>query len=93
MDFVLDNDYIPETENGDFVCKDELQQQQRLLLASVKGEWKENPLAGCGIINYVNEENPQAMIMEIKRQFKADGLNVLMITYNDSELRIDAERS
>jgi hypothetical protein len=93
MDIKLDSDYIPVIENGDFKADDSLQQEQKLLLATTKGEWKANPLVGCGVINSINDENPQNMIAEIKRQFKADGLKIQYLAIVNGELNIDAERS
>lgn len=92
MDIILDNDYIPVIKDGDFVVDDSLQQQQKLLLVLNKGELKEFPLIGCGVINSINDENPENIIKEIKRQFKADGLTINSITV-DNEIKIDAQRS
>lgn len=93
MDILLDSDYTPVIISGDFAPGDDLLQQQRLLLATCQGEWKESPLVGCGVINSINDENPQNIIAEIKRQFKADGLHINSIAFNNGELNINAERS
>lgn len=93
MDLLLDENYELRTENGDFVTGDSFKQEEALLLITGQGEWKENPLAGVGLFNYLNDENPETMKAEIKRQFKADGKKVKSIEFTNNEIRIDAERS
>jgi hypothetical protein len=93
MDFLLDANYNPLTANGDFVTGDNLEQQERLLLITNPGEWKQNPLIGVGIIEWINDDNISGLKAEIKRQFKADGLNTKKVEFINGEIYIDAERS
>jgi hypothetical protein len=94
MDILIDDTYNLLIENGDFIIGDNISQQQQLLLATNKGDWKENPLIGCGLANYINDENIEKMKYEIMRQYKADGLIINDITINNNEeLIINAERS
>jgi hypothetical protein len=92
MDILLNDQYELMTENGDFVTGDNLLQQQALLLATGKGHWKENPFIGVDLVDWINNENPEEMKKEIKRQFKADGIKVNSIDYSNGEFNIDAER-
>lgn len=65
-------------------------QNQQLIIAMVKGELKEHPLVGVGIINYLNDENATGMLLEIKKQLKSDGMTVNNVAYSNGELTVEA---
>lgn len=73
-DILLDEDGDLLIKNGDLAIGESTQQHERLLLLCQKGELKLHPLVGVGIRDYLNDENPQNLKTEIRRQFKADGL-------------------
>ena len=76
--------------DGDFVTGDATKQNQKLLLVSQKGEWKESPLTGVGINNWLKDENQGGLKAEIKQQFKADGMKINSLIVNGETIKIDA---
>ncbi|NJM16139.1 MAG: hypothetical protein HC896_12855 [Bacteroidales bacterium] len=92
MDFLIDNNFEHLTANGDFVTGDNFVQQQQLLLSTGAGEWKESPLTGVGVRDFINDESTNSLISLIKRQYKADGLKAKNITINSEGIKVDAER-
>lgn len=52
-DFLLDSNNDIEVSNGDFVISDSDQQHIEAILLDHKGEYKEFPLLGFGIRNYL----------------------------------------
>lgn len=92
-DILLDDNYQPVIQDGDFVAGEDLLQNEKLLLATSKGEWKENPTTGCGVIDEINNESTYDITSEIRRQFKADGILVSSISIVNGEIIIDAKRS
>jgi len=89
-DILLDETNDLRIENGDFVTGDATKQNQKLLLLSQKGEWKQHPLTGVGIADWLKGEKQGGLKAEIKQQFKADGMTVNEIEVNGSTVKIDA---
>lgn len=80
-----------QIENGDFVIGDGTLQHQQDILISHKGEYKESPELGIGILTEVNNENPRAILAQIKRNFEYDGMTVKTLKVSDNgNLVIDA---
>ena len=77
-------------ENGDFKLTDPTQQNQRQIIVSQKGEWKQHPLTGVGIADWLKGEKQGGLKAEIKQQLKADGMTVNKIEVNNQTLSIDA---
>lgn len=68
-----DGDLLIDPVTGDIVIGLSDEQHFRDLLLSQKGDFKEYPLAGVGLINY-NKSNGKAQLdKEIRLQLKADG--------------------
>ncbi|MBB4117869.1 hypothetical protein GGR32_000141 [Mesonia hippocampi] len=90
-DILIDDTGDLKIENGDFGTGNPTIQNQRLILISHKGEFKEAPELGVGISNELLNENPKKLLREIKRNFEYDGMKVktLQIGTNDN-LIIDA---
>lgn len=89
-DILLDETGDLAIKDGDFVIGESTIQHQQLLLSSQKGEWKENPLVGVGIENYLNDDTINDMMNEISSQFEKDGMKIKSINSANSELLIDA---
>lgn len=83
-----DNDLI--IEDGDFKVADATRQNQQLIIVSHKGEWKQHPLTGVGISDWLKGEKNGGLKAEIKQQFKADGMKVHKIDLTNNTIRIDA---
>lgn len=84
-DYLIDytNGTLPIV-NGDFVMGESTVQHQRRLLKAQPGEYKQHLLTGVGIDNSLDDENPDNLIRETRRQFVQDGMTVdtLLITEN-----------
>jgi hypothetical protein len=89
-DILLDETGDLAVKDGDFVIGDSTIQHQQLLLMSQKGEWKEKPMVGVGIENYLNDDTTNDMMNEISDQFEKDGMKIKSINSANSELLIDA---
>lgn len=76
---------------GGMSTGDTTQQNQYLILATHPGEWKENPLLGVGIGDYVNDNETDDIKHTIIEQFWMDGIAVNSMTVKQGEIRIDAE--
>lgn len=66
------------------------QQHQALLLLIDKGGFKENPDAGVGAFNYLESEQTDAFLREIRNQFSDDGMQINKIAFENNKLSIDA---
>ena len=77
-DFLLDDDGdLQITSNGDF--KIGLSDRQHItdIIRSNVGWWKQYPLIGVGIMNYLNSSGKEQQLeREIKIQLQSDGYNV-----------------
>lgn len=91
-DILLDENSDLDIINGDFVAGNSDGQNQELLLATDKGEWKENPTVGVGLFGFLNDEGPQELFREIREQFTADGMTVKELrVLPDNKIGIDAK--
>lgn len=78
-------------KNGDFVLGDTTKQNQKRLLVSNKGAFREFPLICVGLINYLDDEDYNDLIREVRREMVKDGMTVdeLAITA-DGSIRLNA---
>lgn len=74
----------------DLVIGESTSQHQQLLLLTYPGEWKNNPLMGVGLADWLNEERTGNLMTEVRRQFKGDGMEVKSISYDQGKLKVDA---
>ena len=90
-DIILDNDFDLLFENGDFVVSDSTAQNQKILIYSDKGEFKENPLTGVGAKRYLEDHTPERLARSIREEFTKDGMKVnQIIITEDANLQIEA---
>lgn len=79
-----------EFVNGDFAIIDSDLQHQQLIIQSSKGEWKESPEVGVGIIDYLADDRPEALLIEIKKQLQYDGVKVSNVKFlENGNLQVD----
>lgn len=69
--------------DGDFAVGDASLEHQKDLLYANKGEYKQNPIKGVGIFDFMNAEDQGLMLREIRSQFTKDGMTVDSININD----------
>jgi hypothetical protein len=78
-------------KNGDLnigVCDD---QNKTILLVCEKGSFKEFPSTCVGAGSYLETEDTDALIREVRAQFSADGMTVKSVSIDsDNKLRVDA---
>lgn len=91
-DFLLDTSNDLVVNNGDFVIGDASLQHQNHILLAQKGEFKNAPEIGVGVLTELNNENPRELLSQIRRNFEYDGMKVnsLKVAANGN-LLIDAE--
>jgi len=64
---------------------------QRDLILTGMGELKHSPTTGVGIIDFLNDEAPEAMLRTVRRKFIQDGMTVNSVKQNAArELEVDA---
>jgi hypothetical protein len=89
------NIFVRKDVNGKIVSgitiADATYQNQSLLLLTQKGEWKEKPLVGVGLNNYLLDDgSTDELFREVASQFTADGMRVLSVALQDGKLYVDA---
>ncbi|MBU7577074.1 MAG: hypothetical protein KAF40_03340 [Flavihumibacter sp.] len=89
-DILLDEDFDLLIQNGDLVIGPSSEQHQQLLLLSNKGDWRQFPMVGVGIREYLKDEDENSMVGEIKEQFEMDGMQVKDIRIANGQIGIDA---
>lgn len=79
-------------EDGDLVIGDGTVQHQADLIASQKGEYKQDPLVGVGAEMFLLDDQYD-LLREIRAQFERDGMQVDSIEYNETtgKLRTEAQ--
>jgi len=77
-------------ENGDLKAGNSDKQHQRLLLVCDKGNYKEFPATGVGAFNYLESEDAADFLREVRTQFKADGMTINKLAFEDGKLKVDA---
>ncbi len=90
-DLLLDDDFIPQIEDGDFVCGDSTQQHVQCLVKANKGDFKEAPQIGFGIDNYINKSmaNLSKFERDLKVELESDGFEDPEISFEDNSLKIN----
>lgn len=92
IDLLLDatnNDLLMDAA-GNIKIGNSDQQHQALLLLIDKGGLKENPDAGVGAFKYLESEQTDAFLREIRIQFTNDGMQIKRIAFENNKLSIDA---
>lgn len=92
-DIILMSDYTPEIANGDLVIGASDDQHIELLMMTTPGQWKESPLVGIGLINYLKK--PTTSEKQMKRDIivglSADGYKVNELSLDNGSFDLDYE--
>ncbi len=92
QDFVLDEQGDLKIQGGDFVAGHSDEQHQQHILLANKGEYKEFPELGVGIVQMLSDDNYTGMLIEAKRNLEYDGMKIKDIAYKeDGKLSIDGK--
>ncbi|MBA3901184.1 MAG: hypothetical protein H0X62_13425 [Bacteroidetes bacterium] len=90
-DILLDENNELLIKNGDLVMGDATKQHQKHLLMASKGEYKQSPTTGVGLMSFLDDENPDDLLREIRKEFARDGMTVNDIKIKgDGSISIDA---
>lgn len=89
-DFLLDESFDLKFENGDLVIGESTQQHQQLLLLAGKGEFREFPTRGVGIMGWLLDDQAGNLNGAIKREFEADGMTVESVNTRNGQINIEA---
>lgn len=90
VDIAIDKNYDVSIAAGDFGITECLEQSQRLLLITTKGEWKIRPESGVGVVNWLETANDGRLQREIRTQMERDGMSVRSVQMRDNNIDIDA---
>lgn len=91
-DILIDEENDLHLLAGDFEvgCSDN--QQQKAILTTEKGEWKEHPEVGVGIAQMLADDLYTEVLIEIKKQLEYDGMQINDVALKEgSKLLIDGQ--
>jgi len=96
-DILLDDNLDLLIQNGDFVIGDAEEQIQQLILMASQGSFRNSPLTGVNIVQYIKSRLGPAEIdalkQKIKLQFQYDGyITVNTVINSISDIEISASR-
>lgn len=96
-DIMLDDDKDLLIEGGDFVIDLADEQHIELILLSNKGQWRNSPLTGVGIFQFIGApftlKESDSLKQKIMLQLELDGYRKREIEIKSfSEIKIDATR-
>lgn len=80
-DYLLDENDDLVIQGGDFKVGESTEQHKSLLLRLQKGELRQFPKTGVGLADYLLDESPNDLWLEIQKQFEADGMVVRKINF------------
>lgn len=90
-DFILDENGDIAFKNGHLVIGDSDIQNQKLILSSHKGDFKEWPEIGVGIDQMMEDDEIDHWLIEAKKNLEYDGMKVRNISFTeDGKLNVDA---
>jgi len=91
-DFLLDDDGDIKIANGDlFAGRSDEQHQQHIIIAN-KGEFKEFPELGVGIVQLFGDDDYTNILIETKKNLQYDGMTVRNVKFeNGGNLTIYGE--
>ena len=76
--------------DGDLVVDYSDNQHQEHIILADKGDFKETPELGVGIMNLLSDDDPMSILIEIKKNLEYDGLKVKNVKFDeDSKIIVD----
>lgn len=83
LDILLSSTFDLVIKNGDFDFGDATNQNQNLIILASKGEFKQSPTVGVGIIDYIlDDANTDELEGVIQNEFEKDGLTIDKLKVN-----------
>lgn len=74
-----------KAKDGDFAIGDATEQNQKILLVSNKGEIKRYPTICVGSIEFLEDENQEDYIREIRKEFVNDEMTIDYLILTESK--------
>ena len=91
-DILIDEENDLRLLAGDFEVGSSDNQQQKAILTTEKGEWKEHPEVGVGIAQMLADDLYTEVLIEIKKQLEYDGMQINDVALQeDGKLLIDGQ--
>ena len=91
-DILIDNNNDLRLLAGDFEVGYSDSQQQKAILTTEKGEWKEHPEVGVGIAQMLADDLYTEVLIEIKKQLEYDGMQINDVALKEGgKLLIDGQ--
>ncbi len=76
--------------NGEELAVGETQyQEEYLVLATQRGEWKENPIVGAGLADMAGDEDLRYWKREIMENLARVGIKIKGVSLNNGQLEIE----
>ena len=66
-------------------------QNAKLIIEATKGEFKEKPLKGVGISRFDEDNTPDRLIREIRREFFDEGLHINSLKIGADGIELDVD--
>ena len=91
-DILIDDNNDLRLLAGDFEEGYSDNQQQKAILTTEKGEWKEHPEVGVGIAQMLADDLYTEVLIEIKKQLEYDGMQINNVALQEGgKLLIDGQ--
>lgn len=76
-------------ESGDFCIEESQAQHEQLILLAQKGDFRDSPDLGVGVVDYLNAEDFGGLSVQVKREMKKDGIEVRKVKVNNGKLVLE----
>jgi hypothetical protein len=91
MDLLLKEDEDVAIEHGDFVIAESTARHQQQLLMNNKGDYKENPTVGVGLLRYIDDEDYRGLVRAVQQEYSRDGMETPEVVLDrDGTIRCNA---
>ena len=91
LDYLSDENGDLLFQDGDLVVGESTLQHQEDLLMTGKGEWREDPTIGVGLLDWLDDDALGDLPSVIGEEFERDGMSVKNVTVTESgKLSTDA---
>lgn len=93
FDWIVGATFDMQIKNGDFVMGESTLQNQQFLLLAEKGEYKQHPTTGVGLVNSIEEDKTGAELeADIQSNFEADGMTITKLKVKSfDDIQIEAQ--
>lgn len=91
IDIAQTTDGDIELVNGDLEYNESTEQHQQDILIADQGHYKEFPDTGIGILNFLQDSDPENLLRNTRKQFTKDGMRVRHIGIKYGQIDVKAE--